>query len=244
MILFFVKTLSVLAVVQAQAVRQVPDAPEGLETLCTDDGDLLACAEKCAPAACCGSDGEDSCIAENFQACFGYASCVILLTLIDSGDVPEAGPEVEEFCTQDLSVEANLLACQEACVPGACCFLEEVEVDNCIATNTVACGGYANCVNLVLGDIPTSSPIAGPEVDPFNVYDQVSSRLLSSVPAKYSCTFTNQWSGARHPILYPPSAHWSRPVLVSHNSGYQMWGRGLDATQGVEDVAEVCNTKN
>jgi len=75
-------------------------------------------------------------------------------------------------------------------------------------------------------------------------YDIVSSQT-SSIPisdmAEYSCIFQNQWSGVRHPNLYPADAHWSPPVLAAHNENYQKWAPGGTATSGVEIVAESGN---
>ena len=76
--------------------------------------------------------------------------------------------------------------------------------------------------------------------------------LLQAVPstlsagsnnAIYSCTLTNNWLEANHPKDYPSrNAHWSPPVLASHNGDYEMWAPGGKATKGVENVAEVrCN---
>ena len=75
--------------------------------------------------------------------------------------------------------------------------------------------------------------------DPFDTYDLVPSNLPSTSDATYSCKFTNRWSGARHPVMYPSDAHWSWPMLVSHNENYEMWSPGSFATLGVEKVAEV-----
>ena len=79
---------------------------------------------------------------------------------------------------------------------------------------------------------------------PFDVYNAIPSRLLASETAQYSCKFVNRWSSSRHPLLYPSDAHWSSPVLVSHNNDYQMWGAGLFASNGVERVAEVRPARN
>ena len=75
--------------------------------------------------------------------------------------------------------------------------------------------------------------------EPFDVLEAVPSRLSVGEDAEYSCKFTNQWSGARHPIMYPEDAHWSSPVLATHNGEYEMWSDGAFATPGVERVAEV-----
>ena len=68
--------------------------------------------------------------------------------------------------------------------------------------------------------------------------------IASTVPATqtvgYSCMLTNTWSGRRHPEDYPSGmAHWSPPVLIAHNTNYEVWSPGTFASPGVEAVAEV-----
>lgn len=58
--------------------------------------------------------------------------------------------------------------------------------------------------------------------------------------ATYQVTFTNLWSATTHPPDYPSNAHWSPPVIVSHSADYEMWRSGMNATEGVASVAEVC----
>ena len=65
------------------------------------------------------------------------------------------------------------------------------------------------------------------------------SLVASMDDVSYSCTFENEWSGSNHPIDYPSNAHWSPPVLVAHDSGYEMWSKDGMATAGVEMVAET-----
>lgn len=57
----------------------------------------------------------------------------------------------------------------------------------------------------------------------------------------YDVDFINMWSAVNHPPLYPADAHWSPPVIVSHNEKYQMWAEGELASEGVETVAETGN---
>lgn len=57
--------------------------------------------------------------------------------------------------------------------------------------------------------------------------------------AVYDCKLTSKWSGVRHPIDYPVEAHYSFPVLVSHNTNYSIWKEGTTATPGVKLVAEA-----
>lgn len=59
--------------------------------------------------------------------------------------------------------------------------------------------------------------------------------------ATYSCSLTNTWSKETHPVLYETiesSAHWSSPVLVTHNKNFDLWEPGSLASPGVENVAE------
>ena len=81
---------------------------------------------------------------------------------------------------------------------------------------------------------------------PFDISNRMASRLRDTEVADYSCKFANSWSAARHPNLYPNdgSAHWSPPVVATHNANYTMWADGGLASPGVERVAfrvEVCD---
>jgi hypothetical protein len=79
----------------------------------------------------------------------------------------------------------------------------------------------------------------------FKVSAKTTSRLATSEMAMYSCVFTNQWTAANHPILYPTGmAHWSPPVVATHDMTYEMWSDGSMASMGVELVAEVCTNRS
>ena len=66
------------------------------------------------------------------------------------------------------------------------------------------------------------------------------SSLPVSSPASYRCQFINQWSAARHPVDYPSgTAHWSPPVLLAHDSGYDLWSVGGQTTPGTQLLAET-----
>jgi len=65
----------------------------------------------------------------------------------------------------------------------------------------------------------------------------------SSGSVSYDCIFTNLWTKSRHPSDYPNDAHWSPPVVVSHNSEYTLFEEGEASTEGLESVAETGNTK-
>lgn len=70
----------------------------------------------------------------------------------------------------------------------------------------------------------------------------VPSLLTTDNTATYSCTLTNTWSATTHPIDYgniANSAHWSPPVLVTHNREYELWAPDSLASPGIELVAEA-----
>ena len=73
----------------------------------------------------------------------------------------------------------------------------------------------------------------------YTIVGSIPSGLRLTESAQYSCVFHNKWSGLRHPRLYPGSeAHWSSPILASHNDGYTMWECDHFASKAVEKVAE------
>jgi hypothetical protein len=70
---------------------------------------------------------------------------------------------------------------------------------------------------------------------------------ISTIPVTqnvlYSCVLTNNWTMENHPVDYPSgSAHWSPPVMVTHNKNYEVWAPNKLATPGVEFVAETGST--
>mmetsp|Transcript_30882 Transcript_30882/g.61146 ORF Transcript_30882/g.61146 Transcript_30882/m.61146 type:complete len:240 (-) Transcript_30882:81-800(-) len=70
-----------------------------------------------------------------------------------------------------------------------------------------------------------------------------SSKSLQDYPeVSYKVVFKNKWSAKAHSPLYPSSAHWSSPVVASHNKNWQMWEKGKGASEGVEIVAETGST--
>ena len=77
-----------------------------------------------------------------------------------------------------------------------------------------------------------------------DILQLVSSNVPATHSAAYSCVLTNKWSGETHPVDYANisgSARWTSPVLVAHNSIYELWSPGTRTSPGVEDVAEVRN---
>ena len=78
------------------------------------------------------------------------------------------------------------------------------------------------------------------QMTPYQVVDITMGTTPSSVLVQVSCVFDNAWTADTHPIDYPSSsAHWSTMVLVSHSSNYEMWAPQIEATPGVQSVAEV-----
>jgi len=90
---------------------------------------------------------------------------------------------------------------------------------------------------VILGCLLSSAAIAKPDI---TTYD---SSVPSSTNVQYNCVFENQWTKLRHPRLYPSSAvHWTRQVLVSHSSNYNMWREGSLASNAVKKMAESGGT--
>ena len=56
--------------------------------------------------------------------------------------------------------------------------------------------------------------------------------------AKYTLTFQAEWTRQSHPNFPGGSAHFSVLVGCSHKADYVMWKPGINATTGVQNVAE------
>ena len=56
--------------------------------------------------------------------------------------------------------------------------------------------------------------------------------------AEYKLTFKAEWTKQSHPVDFPPFQTFSTLVGCSHKASYVMWKPGMNATTGVEDVAE------
>ena len=69
----------------------------------------------------------------------------------------------------------------------------------------------------------------------------LSQAISCSGSAKYTLTFQAEWTKETHPEDFPSrdNPHFSSLVGCSHNTGYLMWKPGINATQGVKDVAEL-----
>jgi hypothetical protein len=58
----------------------------------------------------------------------------------------------------------------------------------------------------------------------------------------YEVEFVGEWNANDHPTDFPSNAHFSPFVACSHLSSYQLFTRGLNASEGLKDVAETGNT--
>ena len=69
----------------------------------------------------------------------------------------------------------------------------------------------------------------------------LSEAISCSGPAKYTLTFLAEWTEETHPEDFPSgnNPHFSSLTGCSHNKGYLMWKPGINATEGVKDVAEL-----
>jgi len=72
----------------------------------------------------------------------------------------------------------------------------------------------------------------------------VDSPVPSYSDVQYNCVFENLWTKDRHPRRYPSGSgiHWTRQILASHSSTYNMWREGSLASNGVRKMAEAGGT--
>jgi len=77
----------------------------------------------------------------------------------------------------------------------------------------------------------------GVDADP--IIRTIDSAVSYSTDVQYNCKFENQWTRDRHPTKFPQSAvHWTRQLLASHPSTYNMWKEGTLASTAVRQMAE------
>jgi len=89
----------------------------------------------------------------------------------------------------------------------------------------------------ILGSLFSTAVMARPDIK------TVDSSVPSSTDVQYNCVFENQWTRDRHPKDYPSDAvHWTRQVLASHSSSYNMWREGSLASNAVQSMAEAGGT--
>ena len=60
--------------------------------------------------------------------------------------------------------------------------------------------------------------------------------------ASYRVTFVGEWSATSHPVDYPNNAHFSALIGHTHNAQGSIWGPGILASPGVENMAETGST--
>jgi len=76
-------------------------------------------------------------------------------------------------------------------------------------------------------------------VDADPIIRTIDSVISYSTDVQYNCKFENQWTRERHPTKFPQSAvHWTRQLLASHPSTYNMWKEGTLASTAVRQMAE------
>ena len=57
--------------------------------------------------------------------------------------------------------------------------------------------------------------------------------------AQYQLMFEATWSGATHPLDFPPNPHFSGLIGASHSPAVHLWQEGGAATPGIKNVAET-----
>jgi len=93
----------------------------------------------------------------------------------------------------------------------------------------------------IFGFLLSTTAVAIPDI-----IKTVDSSVLSSLDVQYNCVFENQWTNDRHSKDYPSdhAVHWTRQVLASHSSTYNMWKEGSLASNAVKIMAEAGGTAN
>lgn len=79
-------------------------------------------------------------------------------------------------------------------------------------------------------------------VEAYNVVSSVASIIPSSQISTYTCTWSNLWTSARHPNLYPADAAWSQSIAVTHSNDFTLFEEGTLATQGFGSFLTVGST--
>lgn len=57
--------------------------------------------------------------------------------------------------------------------------------------------------------------------------------------ARYKLTFNATWSAQTHPNEFPPSAHFSGLIGMTHNSNIMLFSKGELASTGIKNMAET-----
>lgn len=73
----------------------------------------------------------------------------------------------------------------------------------------------------------------------FSVFSVAYAQYKCAGKAEYTLNFYGMWSDATHENAFPPMGKFSPLIGCSHSDGYTMWAPGMEASPGVESVAEV-----
>jgi len=57
--------------------------------------------------------------------------------------------------------------------------------------------------------------------------------------ARYRLTFNATWSAQTHPTEFPPTAHFSGLIGMTHNSSVMLFSKGELASEGIKNMAET-----
>ncbi len=60
-----------------------------------------------------------------------------------------------------------------------------------------------------------------------------------SSTARYKLTFNATWSAQTHPVEFPPSAHFSGLIGMTHNKDVTLFTTGMFASDGIKNMAET-----
>lgn len=61
----------------------------------------------------------------------------------------------------------------------------------------------------------------------------------TSSTARYKLTFNSTWSAQTHPVEFPPSAHFSGLIGMTHNKDVTLFTAGMFASDGIKNMAET-----
>jgi len=116
--------------------KQFDPAPGPLAEYCSEH--QLAqggetCRDLCKLVKCCYSDGDDNCLADNFDICMDYAPCQ---NLRDGINLPAAPLDLDRQCLYQTP------DCRQACEKAQCCGDPN---SLCLRQNFAACLTYAPC---------------------------------------------------------------------------------------------------
>ena len=115
------------------------------------------CEAECRYAACCKESGRWSCQDKNEDYCQQTKACDVLERVDRAKSanygtkVPHAVGNIGAVCNkQAIATFSGRSACDQACVPGICCF-DTDESTSCKSTNKDACKSYDPCTMMFGG---------------------------------------------------------------------------------------------